>query len=74
VTGPHPDEALFEPDGEPVSALVEAFERQFSQEEAEQISEGFGGDVRRASRLYKDLTEDYVSHMTVEALIEAGKV
>jgi hypothetical protein len=68
----HPDEALFEPDREPASAVVEAFERQFSQEEAEQISEGFDGDVRRASRLYKELTEGYVSTMTVDDLIKAG--
>ena len=63
----HPDEA-------PVSELVEAFERQFSQEEAEQILESFRGDVRRASQLYKELTDGYASTLTVEALIEAGKV
>ena len=70
---PHPDEALFDIDAEPVSDLVEAFERQFSQEEAEAISAGFDGDVKRASGLYKNLTDGYVSHMTVEDLIKAGK-
>ena len=55
-----------------MTALVEAFERQFLQEEAEQISEGFGGDVGRASRLYKRLTDGYVSHMSVDDLIKAG--
>ena len=69
----HPDEALFDIDEEPVSELVEAFGREFSQEEAEQILEGFRGDVRRASKLYKQLTEGYVSTMTVEELIKAGK-
>lgn len=69
----HPDEALFEIDEEPVSNLVEAFERQFSQEEAEAISAGFDGDVKRASKLYRELTEDYVSSMSVEDLIKAGK-
>jgi hypothetical protein len=69
----HPDEALFDIDEEPVSELVEAFGREFSQEEAEQILEGFRGDVRRASKLYKHLTEGYVSFMTVEELIKAGK-
>ena len=69
----HPDEALFEVDEDPVSELVEAFERQFSQEEAEQILEGFRGDIKRASRLYRDLTEGYAGFMTVEDLIKAGK-
>ena len=69
----HPDEALFDIDEEPVSELVEAFARQFSQEEAEQILEGFGGDVRRASKLYRELTHDYAGFMTVEDLIKAGK-
>lgn len=69
----HPDEALFEIDEEPVSELVEAFERQFSQEEAEAVVAGFDGDVKRASHLYKHLTEGYVSSMTVEDLIKAGK-
>ena len=70
---PHPDEALFQVDEEPVSNLVEAFERQFSQEEAEAISAGFDGDVKRAASLYRELTEDYASHMTVEDIIKAGK-
>jgi hypothetical protein len=69
----HPDEALFDIDEEPVSDLVSAFERQFSQEEAEAISAGFDGDVKRAAKLYRELTEYYVSHMTVEDLIKAGK-
>ena len=69
----HPDEALFDIDEEPVSELVEAFERQFSQEEAEQILEGFRGDVRRASSLYKVLTDGYAGSMSVEDLIKAGK-
>jgi hypothetical protein len=69
----HPDEALFEVDEDPVSELVEEFGRQFSQEEAEQILEGFRGDVKRASRLYRDLTEGYAGFMTVEDLIKAGK-
>ena len=70
---PHPDEALFQVDEDPVSELVGAFERQFSQEEAEAISAGFDGDVDRAANLYKDLTDGYASHMTVEDLIKAGK-
>jgi hypothetical protein len=69
----HPDEALFDIDEEPVSELVEAFERQFSQEEAEAVVAGFDGDVSRAASLYKRLTDGYVSHMTVEDLIKAGK-
>ena len=69
----HPDEALFDIDIEPVSDLVEAFERQFSQEEAEAISAGFDGDVKRASKLYRELTHDYAGSMTVEDLIKAGK-
>ena len=69
----HPDEVLFKIDEEPVSNLVEAFERQFSQEEAEAISAGFDGDVKRAASLYRELTEDYVSSMSVEDLIKAGK-
>ena len=69
----HPDEALFEVDEDPVSELVEEFGRQFSQEEAEQILEGFRGDIKRASRLYRDLTEGYAGFMTVEDLIKAGK-
>ncbi|MDC1231491.1 hypothetical protein N8Z54_05080 [Octadecabacter sp.] len=67
------DEELLDIDIEPVSDLVSAFERQFSQEEAEQILEGFDGDVERASKLYKRLTDGYVSTMTVEELIKAGK-
>ena len=31
------------------------------------------GDVKRAASLYRGLTEDYASHMTVEDLIKAGK-
>ena len=69
----HPDEALFDIDIEPVSDLVSAFERQFSQEEAEAISAGFDGDVKRASKLYRELTHDYAGFMTVEDLIKAGK-
>ena len=61
-----PTIVLFEVDEDPVSELVEAFERQFSQEEAEQILEGFRGDIKRASRLYRDLTEGYAGFMTVE--------
>ncbi len=45
----------------------------FSHEEAEAVVAGFGGDVQRASKLYRELTEDYVSHMSVEDLIKAGK-
>ena len=37
------------------------------------ISAGFGGDVWRASKLYRELTEGYVSFLTVEELIKAGK-
>jgi hypothetical protein len=69
----HPDEALFDIDEEPVSELVEAFERQFSQEEAEAVVAGFDGDVSRAASLYKRLTDGYAGSMTVEALIKAGK-
>tara|TARA_B100000767_G_scaffold269865_1_gene292463 strand:+ start:922 stop:1308 length:387 start_codon:yes stop_codon:yes gene_type:complete len=70
---PHPDEALFQVDEEPVSNLVEAFERQFSHEEAEEVVAGFDGDVIRARNLYRELTEDYASTMTVEDIIKAGK-
>jgi hypothetical protein len=66
--GPTSDE-----DPKAVSELVEAFERQFSQEEAEAISAGFDGDVKRASKLYRELTHEYAGFMTVEELIEAGK-
>lgn len=55
------------------SELEEQFGCAFTQEEAEAVVAGFGGDVSRASKLYRELTEDYVSTMTVEALIEAGK-
>ena len=53
--------------------LEEQFGGAFSQEEAEAVVAGFDGDVKRAASLYRELTEDYVSHMTVEALIKAGK-
>jgi hypothetical protein len=69
----HPDEALFDIDIEPVSDLVSAFERQFSQEEAEAVVAGFDGDVKRAAKLYRELTHDYAGFMTVEDLIKAGK-
>jgi hypothetical protein len=69
----HPDEALFDIDEEPVSELVALFERQFSQEEAEAISAGFDGDVKRASSLHRELTHEYAGFMTVEDLIKAGK-
>ena len=66
-------ETLYEMDLTPVSELVEAFERQFSQDEAEAVVAGFGGDVRRASQLYRELTHDYAGSMTVEDIINAGK-
>ena len=55
------------------SDLVRSFEGQFLHEDAEAISAGFGGDVRRASKLHRGLTEGDVSVMTVEELIKAGK-
>ena len=67
----HPDEALFDTDSTATN-LQEACGCAFTQEEAKAISAGFGGDVRRASKLYRELTDDYVSHMTVEELIKAG--
>ena len=45
----------------------------FSQDEAEAVVAGFGGDVRRASQLYRELTHDYAGFMTVEDIIKAGK-
>ena len=64
---------LYKEDIKPMSFLVKQFEGQFSQEEAEAISAGFDGDVKRASSLYEHLTDGYASHMTVEDLIKAGK-
>ena len=66
-------EDLYEMDLTPQSHLEMLFEGQFSQEEAEAISAGFDGDVRRASSLYKVLTDGYAGSMTVEDLIKAGK-
>ena len=68
----HPDEALFDI-GSDLTDLQEQFGGAFSQEEAEAVVAGFDGDVSRAAQLYRELTEDYVSHMTVEDLIKAGK-
>ncbi|MDG1078462.1 MAG: hypothetical protein P8P65_17735 [Planktotalea sp.] len=69
---PHPDEALFDI-GSDLTDLQEQFGGAFSHEEAEAISAGFDGDVDRASSLYKNLTDGYASHMTVEDLIKAGE-
>ena len=66
-------EDLYEMDLTPKSDLEEQFGCAFTHEEAEAVVAGFNGDVGRASRLYRELTEGYVSFMTVEALIEAGK-
>ena len=68
----HPDEALFDI-GSDLTDLQEQFGGAFTQEEAEAISAGFDGDVQRASSLYKDVTDSYVTTMTVEDLIKAGK-
>ena len=68
----HPDEALFDI-GSDLTDLQEQFGGAFSQEEAEAISAGFDGEVSRAAHLYKNLTDGYVSFMTVEDLIKAGK-
>ena len=68
----HPDEALFEIDSD-FTDLQEQFGCAFSQEEAEAVVAGFDGDVKRASKLYRELTEDYVSSMSVDDLIKAGK-
>ena len=69
----HPDEALFDAGEDTLSDLQEQFGGAFSHEEAEAVVAGFGGNVSRASKLYRELTEDYVSFMSVEALVEAGK-
>jgi hypothetical protein len=69
---PHPDEALFDI-GSDLTDLQEQFGGAFSHEEAEAAVAGFDGDVKRAAKLYRKLTEDYASHMTVEDLIKAGK-
>jgi hypothetical protein len=69
---PHPDEALFDI-GSDVTDLQEQFGGAFTQEEAEAVVAGFDGDVSRAASLYKDLTDGYVSFMTVEDLIKAGQ-
>lgn len=68
----HPDEALFEIDSD-FTDLQEQFGCAFSQEDAEAVVAGFDGDVKRASHLYKHLTEGYVSSMSVEDIIKAGK-
>jgi hypothetical protein len=68
----HPDEALFDI-GSDLTDLQEQFGGAFSQEEAEAVVAGFDGDVKRASSLYKNLTDGYVSYMTVEDFIKAGK-
>ena len=68
---PITDEALFEIDSD-FTDLQEQFGCAFSQEEAEAVVAGFDGDVKRASKLYRELTEDYVSSMSVEDLIKAG--
>ena len=68
----HPDEALFDI-GSDLTDLQEQFGGAFTQEEAEAVVVGFDGDVSRAASLYKDLTDGYVSFMTVEELIKAGK-
>ena len=68
----HPDEALFDI-GSDLTDLQEQFGGAFTQEEAEAVVAGFDGDVSRAARLYKRLTDGYVSFMTVEDLIKAGK-
>ena len=64
--------ALFASDSK-MTDLQEQFGCAFTHEDAEAVVAGFDGDVGRASRLYRELTEGYVSFMTVEALIEAGK-
>lgn len=56
-----------------LTELQEQFGGAFSQEESEAVVSGFGGDVIRAASLYKNLTDGYVSFMTVEELIKAGK-
>ena len=68
----HPDEDLFDI-GSDLTDLQEQFGGAFTQEEAEAISAGFDGDVKRASSLYKDLTDGYAGFMTVEELIKAGQ-
>ncbi|MDG1409099.1 MAG: hypothetical protein P8Q50_15165 [Octadecabacter sp.] len=60
-------------EGSDLTYYQEQFGGAFSQEEAEAVVAGFNGDVSRAASLYKNLTDGYVSHMTVEALIKAGK-
>ena len=65
-------DALFDTDSN-LTDLQEQFCGAFSHEEAEAVVAGFDGDLARASTLYKNLTEGYVSFMTVEDLIKAGK-
>ena len=68
----HPDEALFDI-GSDLTELQEQFGGAFSHEEAEAVVDGFDGDVQRARLLYWTLTEGYVSYLTVEDIIKAGK-
>jgi hypothetical protein len=68
----HPDEALFDI-GSDLTDLQEQFGGAFSHEAAEAVVAGFDGDVKRASKLYRELTEDYAGSMTVDELIKAGK-
>jgi hypothetical protein len=71
---PHPDDAELEIDSEVIRGwLKEQFGGAFTHEEAEAVVAGFDGDVKRASSLYKNLTDGYVSYMTVEDFIKAGK-
>ena len=53
--------------------LQEQFGGAFSHEEAEAVVAGFDGDFQRSSKLYRELTEDYVSFMSADELIKAGE-
>ena len=67
------DDVEFEIDSDVIRDWLKGqFGGAFSYEEAKAVVAGFDGDVERASKLYRELTEDYVSTMTVEDIIKAG--
>jgi hypothetical protein len=79
---PPPDDALFEVDEDTTAEterpenhimIVDMFGGAYTEQEAISIALGVGGDMARAEKLYKNLTDGYVSHITAENLIKAGK-
>ena len=69
---PHLDEVLSQIDGN-LTELQERFGGAFEKEEAKAVVAGFDGDVYKAAKLCREPTNDYVSHMSVEDLISAGR-